>query len=91
MIDGIHFRYRVILLVLGIDAQRMRLWVIDGGKALRKAIVRTFGTKALLQRCQALQAIPARVANPEMCGTASAQCLRCLVMAGSITKRTTHT
>jgi transposase-like protein len=52
MIDGIHFRDRVILLVLGIDAQRMRLWVIDGGKALRKAIVRTFGTKALLQRCQ---------------------------------------
>lgn len=73
MIDGIHFRDRVILLVLGIDArgnehvlspregstegtrvvasllsdliergldaQRMRLWVIDGGKALRKAIV----------------------------------------------------
>jgi putative transposase len=72
MIDGIHFRDRVILLALGIDAQgnkhvlglregsteatrvvasllselidrgldaqRMRLWVIDGGKALRKAI-----------------------------------------------------
>jgi putative transposase len=74
MIDGIHFRDRVILLVLGIDAQgnkhvlglregsseatrvvasllsdlidrgldaqRMRLWVIDGGKALRKANLR---------------------------------------------------
>ena len=71
MIDGIHFRDRVILLAIGIDAQgnkhvlglregsteatrvvssllsdlidrgldaqRMRLWVIDGGKALRKA------------------------------------------------------
>ena len=86
MIDGIHFRNRVILLVLGIDAQgnkhilglregsseatrvvasllsdlidrgldaqRMRLWVIDGGKALRKAVVQTFGATALIQRCQ---------------------------------------
>jgi hypothetical protein len=86
MIDGIHFRERVILVALGIDAQgtkhvlglregsteatrvvallvadlvdcgldadRMRLWVIDGGKALRKAIVTTFGAKALIQRCQ---------------------------------------
>lgn len=86
MIDGIHFRERVILLALGIDAQgdkhvlglregsteatrvvasllsdlvergldadRMRLWVIDGGKALRKAIVQTFGSRALIQRCQ---------------------------------------
>jgi transposase-like protein len=86
MIDGIHFRDRVILLALGVDAQgnkhvlglregsteatrvvsslladlverglaaeRMRLWVIDGGKALRKAIVQTFGVTALIQRCQ---------------------------------------
>jgi transposase-like protein len=86
MIDGIHFRDRVILVVLGIDAggnkhvlglregsteasrvvrslladlierglhaERMRLWVIDGGKALRKAIVECFGTTALIQRCQ---------------------------------------
>jgi putative transposase len=86
MVDGIHFRDRVILLAMGIDAQgnkhvlglregsteatrvvasllsdlvdrgldaqRMRLWVIDGGKALRKAIVQTFGTTALIQRCQ---------------------------------------
>jgi putative transposase len=36
----------------GLDAQRMRLWVIDGGKALRKAIVETFGSLALVQRCQ---------------------------------------
>ena len=36
----------------GLDAQRMRLWVIDGGKALRKAIVETFGPLALVQRCQ---------------------------------------
>src|SRR5262252_704864 len=86
MVDGIHFRDRVILLALGIDAQvtkhilgvregstestrvvrsllsdliergldadRARLWVIDGGKALRKAIVETFGATALVQRCQ---------------------------------------
>ena len=86
MIDGIHFRGRVILVVLGIDsegnkqvlglregsteaarvvrslladlierglhAERMRLWVIDGGKALRKAIVECFGATALIQRCQ---------------------------------------
>ena len=86
MIDGIHFRDRVILVVLGIDSQgnkhvlglregsteatrvvrslladlierglhaeRMRLWVIDGGKALRKAIVECFGATALIQRCQ---------------------------------------
>jgi transposase-like protein len=86
MIDGIHFRDRVILLALGIDAQgnkhvlglregsteaarvvasllsdlidrgldaqRMRLWVIDGGKALRKAITQTFGAGALIHRCQ---------------------------------------
>ena len=86
MIDGIHFRERVVLVALGIDAQgckhvlglregsteatrvvaslladlvdrgldadRMRLWVLDGGKALRKAVLQIFGAKALLQRCQ---------------------------------------
>jgi transposase-like protein len=86
MIDGIHFRDRIILVALGIDAQgnkhvlglregstestrvvrsmlsdlvergldadRPRLWVIDGGKALRRAIVECFGVNALIQRCQ---------------------------------------
>lgn len=86
MIDGIHFRDRVILVALGIDgkgnkhvlglregstestrvvrsllsdliergldADRARLWVIDGGKALRRAIVECFGALALVQRCQ---------------------------------------
>ena len=36
----------------GLDADRARLWVIDGGKALRKAIVECFGARALVQRCQ---------------------------------------
>ena len=86
MVDGIHFRDRVILVALGIDAkgdkhvlglregssentrvvrallsdliergldaERPRLWVIDGGKALRRAIVECFGATALIQRCQ---------------------------------------
>ena len=36
----------------GLDADRARLWVIDVGKALRKAIVECFGALALIQRCQ---------------------------------------
>ena len=86
MVDGIHFRDRVIRLALGIDAQdhkhvlalcegsteatrvvasllsdlvergldaqRMRLWMIDGGKALRNAIAQTFCACELIQRCQ---------------------------------------
>jgi transposase-like protein len=86
MIDGIHFRDRVVLIALGFDSQgkkhvlgiregstektqvvkallselidrgldadRMRLWVIDGAKALRRGITEIFGTSALVQRCQ---------------------------------------
>ena len=40
------------LIERGLDAQRMRLWVIDGGKALRNAVVETLGPLALIQRCQ---------------------------------------
>jgi transposase-like protein len=40
------------LIERGVSAERARLWVIDGGKALRKAIVETFGLTALIQRCQ---------------------------------------
>jgi transposase-like protein len=40
------------LIERGLDASRMRLWVIDGGKALRRAIVELFGATALVQRCQ---------------------------------------
>lgn len=86
MIDGIHFRNRVVLVALGfdtegkkhvlgiregstektqvvrallsdlidrgLDAEAPRLWVIDGGKALRRAITEVFGAAALVQRCQ---------------------------------------
>ena len=40
------------LIERGLDGERARLWVIDGGKALRKAIVEIFGATALIQRCQ---------------------------------------
>ena len=40
------------LIERGLDAQRARLWVIDGGTALRRAITQTFGAAALIQRCQ---------------------------------------
>lgn len=36
----------------GLDARRMRLWVFDGGKPVRKAITQTFAACALIQRCQ---------------------------------------
>jgi putative transposase len=36
----------------GLQADRARLWVIDGGKALRRAIGECFGALALVQRCQ---------------------------------------
>ena len=99
MIDGIHFRDRVVLIALGfdalgkkhvlgiregstektqvvrallselidrgLDAQRMRLWVIDGAKALRRAISEVFGASALLQRCQ-VHSVPRRAQTRRM-------------------------
>ncbi len=40
------------LIERGLQADVPRLWVIDGGKALRRGIVETFGSSALIQRCQ---------------------------------------
>ena len=40
------------LIERGLDAEAPRLWVIDGGKALRRAITEIFGDTALVQRCQ---------------------------------------
>ena len=36
----------------GLDTSRTTLLVIDGGKALRKAITKVWGTRALVQRCR---------------------------------------
>ncbi|MGI6625562.1 MAG: IS256 family transposase [Limnochordia bacterium] len=36
----------------GLDPSRPRLYVLDGGKALRKAVMDVFGKEALIQRCQ---------------------------------------
>lgn len=86
LVDGIHFRSRIVLIALGVDSEgekhvlglregstenatvvkallsdlvergldcaRSRLWVIDGAKALRRAIRDLFGEAALVQRCQ---------------------------------------
>ena len=40
------------LIARGLDAERPRLYILDGAKALSKAIQRTFGRAALIQRCQ---------------------------------------
>lgn len=40
------------LIERGLDATVARLWVIDGAKALRRAIGEVFGPLALVQRCQ---------------------------------------
>ena len=36
----------------GLDPVRPRLYIVDGAKALSKAIRRSFGQAALIQRCQ---------------------------------------
>ena len=36
----------------GLDPERPRLYIVDGAKALSKAIRRSFGHAALIQRCQ---------------------------------------
>jgi transposase-like protein len=40
------------LIERGLEAERARLFVIDGGKGIRKAIRDVFGAWALVQRCQ---------------------------------------
>jgi transposase-like protein len=40
------------LVARGLDPQVMRLFVIDGSKALRKAVKEVFGTYAVVQRCR---------------------------------------
>jgi putative transposase len=40
------------LIERGLSVERMRLFVVDGGKGVRAAIRKTFGGWALIQRCQ---------------------------------------
>lgn len=40
------------LIERGLVVERMRLFVVDGGKGVRAAIRKTFGSWALIQRCQ---------------------------------------
>ena len=40
------------LIERGLNADTPRLWIIDGGKALRRAIMEVFGATALIHRCQ---------------------------------------
>jgi transposase-like protein len=40
------------LIERGLNADTPRLWIIDGGKALRRAILDVFGATALIHRCQ---------------------------------------
>jgi putative transposase len=40
------------LIERGLDPEAARLWIIDGSKALRRAIAEIFGDTAFIQRCQ---------------------------------------
>jgi transposase-like protein len=40
------------LIERGLDVEQPRLFVIDGGKAIRAAVISTFGTYAFIQRCR---------------------------------------
>lgn len=50
--EGVCRALLVSLIDRGLQVDRARLFVIDGGKGLRKAIRGVFGSSALVQRCQ---------------------------------------
>jgi hypothetical protein len=56
------------LIERGLDPTVCRLFIIDGAKALSKAIRRTFGAHTPIQRCQnhyaALRIMPTSAAKP---------------------------
>ena len=49
----------------GLPSERALLFIIDGAKALRKAIADTFGTRALIQRCRE-HSVPGRAHSKEV-------------------------
>jgi hypothetical protein len=53
------------LIERGLNPDRTILVVIDGAKALRKAVLEVFGERALLQRCQA-HSVPGRAHSKEV-------------------------
>jgi putative transposase len=55
------------LIERGLPTDRALLFIIDGAKALRKAITDTFGTRALIQRCRA-HSVPGRAHSEEVRG-----------------------
>jgi putative transposase len=55
------------LIERGLPTDRALLFIIDGAKALRKAITDTFGTRALIQRCRA-HSVPGRAYSEEVRG-----------------------
>jgi hypothetical protein len=60
------------LVARGLDPAVPRLFIIDGSKALSKAIRRSFGREALIQRCQIhyaeLRIMPTSAAKPALGG-----------------------
>ena len=69
------------LIERGLDPKVCRLFIIDGAKALSKAIRRTFGRHTPIQRCQVHKArnITERLAKP----SASQACARCCGRRGN--------
>jgi hypothetical protein len=63
------------LIERGLDATQRMLIVLDGSKALRKAIRKTFGDQSPVQRCQFAQA---------------SQCEGAFAAGGSTQRRSTH-
>jgi transposase-like protein len=53
------------LIERGLDPERPLLFVIDGGKGLRRAIAELWGTRALVQRCQVHKRRNVRAHLPE--------------------------
>src|SRR5215472_3535571 len=53
------------LIERGLPAERSLLFVLDGAKALRKAVTDTFGPRALIQRCRA-HSVPGRAHSKEV-------------------------
>ena len=61
----------------GLDPKVSRLFVIDGAKALSKAIRKTFGRHTPIQRCRSTRPAISWSACPNLCKQACARCCGC--------------